>query len=127
MPTHRRRVRALRLFIPFALVLGLGGQIAVQAQPQAGSALPQPRLMTVSPPGGKVGTTVEVSFTGTDLEVPEKLLFSHAGIRAEPIEPPAPPANPQKPAPPKPPVTRFKVTIDPSTPLGLHDVRLINK
>ncbi len=127
MPTHRRRVRAIRLFIPFALVVGFGGQIAVQAQPQAGSALPQPRLMTVSPPGGKVGTTVEVSFTGTDLEAPEKLLFSHAGIRAEPIEPPTPPADPQKPAPPKPPVTRFKVTIDPSTPLGLHDVRLVNK
>lgn len=32
------------------------------------SAMPQTRLLSVSPAGAKVGTTVEVLFAGTDLE-----------------------------------------------------------
>jgi hypothetical protein len=106
------------------------------AQPQLGNNLPNPRLLTVSPAGGKVGTTVEVTFGGTDLEEPKALLFSHPGIKAEPIVPPPPPADPKKPpakpdpkaAPPKPPpVTKFKVTIPADTPLGIHDVRLVGQ
>jgi hypothetical protein len=128
------RPRAQRLYLCLVLAVGIfRPSSGAQAQPPIGSNLPQPRLMTVSPPGGKVGTTVEVSFTGTDLEEPEKLLFSHAGIKAEPIQPPAPPApdaaKPAQPMPKQPAqqVTRFKVTIDPGTPLGVHDVRLVNK
>jgi hypothetical protein len=93
--------------------------------------LPNPRLLTIIPPGGKVGTTVEVTFTGTDVEEPEALLFSHAGLKAEPILPPPPPKpDPKKPAPkptPPPAITKFRVTIAPGTPLGTHDVRLVNK
>src|SRR5262245_36927603 len=85
MPTLRPRVRAIRLSGPLALTLGLSGLSVLHAQPQQGGGLAQPRLMTVSPPGGKVGTTLEVGFTGTDLDEPEKLLFSHPGIRAEPV------------------------------------------
>jgi hypothetical protein len=82
------------------------------------------------PPGGKAGTTVEVTFTGQNLEDPERLLFSHPGIKAEPVAPPPPPtADPKKP--PMPPakvaVTKFKVTISADVPLGNHDVRLVNK
>src|SRR6267378_1821103 len=54
----------------------------VHAQPQLGNQLPQPRLNTVAPAGGKVGTTFELVFTGTDLEGPESLLFNHPGIKA---------------------------------------------
>jgi hypothetical protein len=91
------------------------------------------------PMGAKVGTTVEMTFTGTDLEEPQELHFSAPGIKAEPILPPPPPApdskkptpppDPKKPAPPpaKPIITKFKVTIAPDTPLGLYDVRLVNK
>ncbi len=95
-----------------------------------GSGIPQPRLLTLSPPGAKAGTEVEVSWTGTDLEEPQALLFSHPGIKAEPIIPPPPDpkkVDPKKPAPPaKPPVTRFKVTVPADVPLGFHDVRLVN-
>jgi hypothetical protein len=103
------------------------------AQIQLGSLLPNPRLTTVSPCGGKAGTTFEVTFTGTDLEDPEQLVFSHAGIKAVPLIPPVPPQpkpDPKKPAPkppPPPPVTKFKVTIESNVPIGTYDVRMINK
>src|SRR5262249_41671465 len=75
---------------------------------------------------------VEVTLTGTDLEEPQELLFSNPGITAEAIQPaPTPPPDPNKkpPATPMPPtgVTKFKVTIAPTAPLGIHDVRLVNK
>src|SRR5437667_9069485 len=62
----------------------LAGPAAAQ-QPQLGSALPKPRLFTVVPAGGRAGTSVEVTFTGTELDEPEGLFFSHGGIKAEPI------------------------------------------
>jgi hypothetical protein len=103
-------------------------QVALAQTP--GSGLPVPRLFSVVPSGGKVGTTLEVTFTGADIEEPQALLFSHPGIKAEPIIPPVPAADPKKPAAkpaPRPPVTHFKVTIPANTPLGMHDVRLVNK
>jgi hypothetical protein len=121
------------MYLGALLGLFLSAGTAV-AQPPLGNNLPNPRLMTVTPPGGKVGTTVEVTFGGTDLEEPQTLLFSHPGIKAEPIQPPPPPADPKKPAakpdpkaPPvkPPPITKFKVTIAANTPLGIHDVRLV--
>src|SRR3954451_11968543 len=73
---------------------------AAAQQPQLGSALPKPRLFTVVPSGGKAGTSVEVTFTGTELDEPEGLFFSHASIKAEPIMPAAPaPADPKQPMP----------------------------
>jgi hypothetical protein len=116
----------------FALVSGLAlcGSAAAQAQ-LPGSLLPNPRLNTLVPAGGKAGTVVEVTFTGTDLEDPQELLFSHPSIKAEPIiPPPPPPPDPKKPPtppPPKVPVTKFKVTIAADAPLGIHDARFVNK
>src|SRR5262245_64948371 len=103
-----------------------------------GSALPavaqqnlppmvQPRLQSVVPSGAKAGTTVEVAFTGTDIEEPDGLYFSHPGIHAEAVIPPEPkPADPKKPAPPppqgmgrpRPTVSKFKITVDPGVPVG---------
>jgi hypothetical protein len=94
-----------------------------------GTALPNPRLLTVFPPGGRAGTVVEVTFTGSDVEEPQALLFSNPAIKAQPIIPPSPPPDPKKPAAPMPPppVTKFKVTIPADTPVGNYDVRLVNK
>jgi hypothetical protein len=114
------------------LVLTLAGA-ALFARPasaqQPGSLLPNPRLSTIVPAGGKAGTTVELTFTGTDVEEPQALLFSHPGIKAElVVPPPPPPPDPKKPAPPpQPTIPRFKVTIAADAPLGVHDVRLVNK
>jgi hypothetical protein len=107
------------------------------AQVAVGSQLPSPRLFTVTPSGAKAGTTIEMTFAGSDLDDPQALLFTHAGIKAEPIIPPLPPPpkpdpkkDPKKPAPPpppRPPVTKFKVTIGADVPIGFYDVRLANK
>lgn len=94
------------------------------------SALPQAQLQTLFPPGGKAGTTFEVQFTGTDLEDLSGLTFSHPGIKAEPIKDSPPKVDPKKQdknPPPVPKVIKFKVTINPDVPLGLHDGRLISK
>ena len=112
------------------LAAGLG-LFAGSALPQPPPTLPSPRLFMLMPAGGKAGTTVEVTFTGADLEEPQALLFSHPGIKAEPIVPPpaaAPtPRSQGRRPPPKPPITKFKVTIAADVPLGIHDVRLVNK
>jgi hypothetical protein len=111
---------------------------AAEAQPPTTSGMPVPRLFSVTPPGAKAGSTVEINFTGQDVEDPEGFLFSHPGLKAEFVIPPwtqeirawslglsskfqvlgsriAPP------------ITRFKVTAAANTPLGNHDVRVINK
>jgi hypothetical protein len=107
----------------------------VQAQLINGHQWPNPRLNVLTPTGGKVGTTFEVTFNGTEVEMPEALLFSHPGIKASPIIPPPPKPDPKakpdpnkKPEPPQPlPITKFSVTINKDVPLGYHDVRLVNK
>lgn len=117
-----------------AIAFALSGSIATAQQNLP--PLPQPRLQSVYPGGAQVGTSVEVTVNGTDIEEPESLYFSHSGLKAEPIvEPPPPPPDPKKPAPQpnrrgmrgQPGSARFKITVAPGTPLGLHDVRLVNK
>jgi len=44
--------------------------------------LPSARLFTIFPPGGKIGTTIEVEVTGQDLEGAQELHFSDSRIRA---------------------------------------------
>ena len=134
MPKIANRNLALGLAIVGAVSFGVGN---ANAQPNLpGTQWPNPRLTIVTPAGGKVGSTVEVTLAGTDVEEPQSLLFSHPGIKAELIVPPAPPppaADPKKPdakpMPPSlpPPITKFKVTIAPETPVGIHDVRLVSK
>ncbi len=131
MPRHHARlVSPAAALLTLVSGLLLCGSAASQQQ-QQGSALPNPRLSTLLPAGGKAGTVVEVTFTGTDVEEPQSLLFSHPSIKAEPVVPPPPPPPdpkkpPTKPTPPTP-VTKFKVTIGADAPLGIHDARLVNK
>jgi hypothetical protein len=133
MRWYRCRLAGLRTDAAlFALLTGaLLAPLAHAQQQLPGTALPGPRLTTLVPAGGKAGTVVEVTFGGTDLEEPQALVFSHPSIKAEPIVPPLPPPpDPKKPPatpPPRPPVTKFKVTIAPNAPPGMHDGRLVNK
>jgi hypothetical protein len=123
-----------------ALLAGLllAGRAAGQAQ--LGSQVPTPRLTVVTPCGAKAGTTVELTFAGTDLNDPKALLFSHPGIKAAPVPPPLPPpppkVDPKAPKkeppkmakdPPKPQVTKFTVTVDAGVPPGNYDVRLVGE
>jgi len=100
------------------------------AQVNMGDQLPQTRLLSLTPAGAKQGAIVEVTFRGTDVEDPEAMIFSHPGIKAEPIVPPAPPIDPKKPPkePPAPlPVTKFKVTVAGDVPAGMYDCRMVNR
>jgi hypothetical protein len=124
-----------RLLLPIrvaAVLTVLALTVPAPAQ-QQGPGLPTPRLLVLTPPGGRAGRTVELTLTGQDLEQPEGLLFDGPGFKAEPVpEPPAPPRDPKRPAPPRnqgPPQVsvRFKVTVAADAPLGNHDVRLVNK
>lgn len=105
---------------------------AAQAQINNGNLWPSPRLATINPCVAQPGTTFEVTFTGTELDSPEALLFSHPGIKAEPIIPPPPKVDPKvKPDPAKPapviPITKFNVTVAKDVPAGYHDVRIVAK
>ncbi|MBN9122474.1 MAG: PPC domain-containing protein [Planctomycetes bacterium] len=115
----------------FGLVL-LAACGTAAAQPPPG--LPSARVQHTFPMGVKAGTTVEITVTGTDLEEPEKLLFSHPGLKGEYISPPkdmpdpkdpkktvpAPKANPAGPH-------KFKVTATGDVPPGLYDLRFVGK
>lgn len=67
--------------------------------------LPVIRLDTVTPPGGKAGSEVEVGITGADLDEAKELHFSHPGITAESKD------------------KRFVVKIAANVPPGIYDVR----
>ncbi len=117
--------------VGFAASVAMVGS-AVAQQPPPG--LPSPRIQSVFPSGAKAGTSVEVTVTGFDVEEPEKLLFSHPGLKGEYISPPkeAPdPKDPKKtvPAPKVNPAGphKFKVTAAPDAPLGVFDVRFVGK
>jgi Bacterial pre-peptidase C-terminal domain len=118
------------------LAVGLFGLVIVagtaRAQQELGdNELPQPRIKTVMPCGARAGTTVEVAFAGTDIESPESLFASHPGIQAEHLgTQAAPPESNKKPTQKPEPqlfISRWKVTVAASVPLGNHDVRLVNQ
>src|SRR4051812_30444492 len=120
-----------------AFLLGVFGCVCwfsvntASAQIVNGNLWPNPRLTILTPTGGKVGSTFDVTFAGTELDRPEALIFSHPGIKAV-IPPPPPPdpkakPDPKKPDPGPPPVTKFSVTIAKDVPAGFYDARIVNK
>jgi hypothetical protein len=95
------------------------------------TGLPNPRIFTVFPCGGRAGCDIEVTLSGQDLDGQAELLFSHPGIKGHALGVPAP-ASPKlaargrRPGPP-PTVLRFRIQIAPDTPLGIHDLRVVNR
>lgn len=79
--------------------------------------LPAPRLLTTTPMGGQVGTTVEVAITGDNFEDVEELLFSHPKLSAVPKQG----ANGL------PVQNQFIVTIANDCPVGLHEARVMTR
>ncbi|HBI42121.1 MAG TPA: hypothetical protein DDY78_04580 [Planctomycetales bacterium] len=118
--------------VPFFLLALGAGLVAVlpalAQQPLPDSTFPSPRLLSVSPTGAKAGTVVAVTFAGTDLDEPEKILFSIPGFKADLVPPPPPDPKAPKPQPnaPKPPVV-YKVIVPLDAPLGVADVRIAGK
>lgn len=92
----------------------------------AGSALaelPVARLYSVFPPGGRQGSTVDVTITGDDLEKASQLQFTTPGITAAQKTQPAGLGQEG----PQPVPGQFTVTIPADAPLGICEVRAIGK
>ncbi|MBI1901904.1 MAG: pre-peptidase C-terminal domain-containing protein [Planctomycetia bacterium] len=85
--------------------------------------LPTARLSSLSPPGAKAGTTVEVTIAGQDLDLASQLLFTHGGIKAaqKMRDPNAFEKGPQ----PVPNV--FTVTVAGDVPPGKYEARAVSK
>jgi hypothetical protein len=79
--------------------------------------LPLPRLLTMMPMGGQVGTTFEVTITGENLEEVTELLFSSPQITAKPVT-----GADGKMA-----ENKFSVTIAADAPVGLCDARVMSR
>jgi hypothetical protein len=98
---------------PFSALCLTGLCLATPAVAQQ-VCLPAPRLLTVTPMGGQIGSTVDVTVTHQNCEGPQELLFSSPKITAKPVV-----GEDGKEVP-----NRFKVTISPDAPVGVHDARL---
>jgi hypothetical protein len=101
------------LLVAFAL----GAPTAVLA------ALPVARLVSIFPAGGKQGTSITVTLSGTDLEGVSKLHFSSPGISATPVTtPPGLGEDGPQPVP-----GQFTIAIAAETPAGICEVRAVGK
>jgi hypothetical protein len=85
--------------------------------------LPSADLTSVFPAGGKLGTNVDLTLTGVDVDDATSLIFSHSGITAIPKMGPAGPGG----KPPQPLPKQFTVTISASVPAGVYEVRAVAK
>ena len=97
--TSRRR------FGFFWLLVALSAVAVVPARAQ----LPQPKLSTIAPAGGKQGSSVEVTLTGSDQDDATQLVFSHPGITSKSAE------------------QKFTVAIAADVPPGFYDVRVVGR
>jgi hypothetical protein len=79
--------------------------------------LPAPRLLTTMPMGGQVGTSVEVTITGDNIENTEELRFSHSGLKAAAVVDKNGKAVPNK----------FVITIAADCPVGIHEARVMTR
>lgn len=77
----------------------------------ASAQLPVARLAHLFPPGGKAGTTAEVTAAGADLDEPVRLHFSNAGITATP----------------KGDANKFAVTVASNVPPGVYEARFVGR
>ena len=79
--------------------------------------LPSPRLLTTMPMGGQVGSSVEVTIAGENIENVTELLFSTPKITAKPVNGPDG----------KPVENKFLVSIAADAPVGVHDARVMSR
>lgn len=79
--------------------------------------LPAPRLLTTMPMGGQIGTEVEITITGEELDDAADLIFSDPRLTA------IPKLNAEG----QPEPNRYVVTIPADCPAGLYEARLMTR
>ncbi|MDB4786551.1 MAG: hypothetical protein P8M30_10125 [Planctomycetaceae bacterium] len=99
----------IRTAILILLVLFVGPTLEAQVA--------QTGISAVSPPGAQRGQAIDVTISsGKDLDMVDKLVFSHAGITAK--QKMSDQAGKQVPV-----TNTFEVTVAADVPIGFHDVR----
>ncbi|MFN9510384.1 MAG: serine protease [Planctomycetota bacterium] len=94
----------------FAVVMsGIGNAQSV--------CLPLPRLLSISPMGGQVGTSFDATIAAEHMEDPGPLIFQHPGIQAT-----AKVDAQGKPIP-----NQYSIAIAPDVPQGLYEARLLGR
>jgi hypothetical protein len=96
------------------------------------AAAEPPRIAGVFPPGATVGTSVEVTVRGTDLDAVTGLRFAQPGLTAAVVPPPPEPKpdpkkKPKKPDPTAATTATFRVSVAEGVPPGGYDVRVVTK
>lgn len=86
----------------------------VQAQ---SVCLPLPRLLSITPMGGQLGTSFDVIIAADHMEDPGPMIFAHPGIQA----------TAKLDAQGKPIANQYALTIAPDVPPGLYESRLIGR
>ena len=79
--------------------------------------LPLPRLLTTTPMGGQIGTQVELTVTGENLDDDGQLVFSHPGLTAVPKTDTSG----------KHIAGQYLLTIAADCPAGLHEARIFTR
>ena len=107
-------------FIAFATVVLFVCQFVLVTSLAA--QLPNPKLFSLRPCGGKAGTQFEITIRGADTDEGTSLIFSHAGITAKPKQTAAQEFVPAKPI-----SNVFVVNIAANVPPGMYDVRFLGR
>ncbi|MFM8187523.1 MAG: serine protease [Pirellula sp.] len=102
-------VRSLML-----LGLLLGSAVAAYGQ---SVCLPLPRLLSIKPMGGQIGTSLEVTIEAENMEDPGPLIFENPGIQA----------SVKLDAQGKPIANQYALTIAPEVPVGLYEARVLGR
>lgn len=132
MQTTPRFLLPCRFLMVLVVLTCLAPLRLVHSQPnKQGPDYPQPRVLMLTPCGGKAGTTVEVQVSGQDIDAPQGLLFSRPEIKSEFLDVSAEKSDTsgkrrgQQQGMTNT-VARFKVTIPANAPTGFVDLRLVN-
>ena len=79
--------------------------------------IPLPRLLTMTPMGGQVGTTFDVTISGDNLDDAGQLVFTHPGLKAQPKQDAAGKSIPNQ----------YVVNVSPDCPQGIHEARVMSR
>lgn len=101
----------------FSLFAGLCGLVVTSGAWAQSVCLPQARLLTVVPYGGKAGTTVEVTITGEHLDDAKEMLFSDPRLSATPKLKDSGEVEPNK----------YVISIAADCPAGVYETRLMTR
>jgi hypothetical protein len=112
----RQKQAAFRLLLVVALIGGAWGPGESRLLAQS-VGLPAPRLLTTTPMGGQVGSQVEITITGENIDDAGELTFSDRRITA----------TRKLNAAGQPETNKYVITIAANCPVGIHEARVMTR